>query len=182
MKTNNIFTTLLICGGIAASLTQSGCKTGATLPQTARVSAAGSESPLTISDTNCLYHSNWSDFENRIWLGADLWPDRLDAWRFDNGELRCQSDADGIRQATLTAAFTPATTNRVICKVCIDNRSQASYGAAGFLLGLPSPAIAPFAPLANRYAAPTNTPGIFAGVTPSGELIIQPLFAPDKLR
>lgn len=112
--------------------------------------------------------SEWQKFEDRIWVGNDMWAADITSWQIKSGKLICQTTEDDFRQLTLLARKVTPNNRSVSMSIILDNTSTVSqYGAAGFLLGIPPPN------LNNITGKNIDSPGLFAGITPSGKLVIQ---------
>ncbi len=115
------------------------------------------------------YESSWHLYENRIWPGSDLWPNKLAGWHIANERLAARAGESSLRQVTLLTRFLPANFNTATLKTTLS--IPAANGdipnAAGFLLGIPAPELLTGKPHKN------NQPGLFAGVTAEGQLLIQ---------
>ena len=121
--------------------------------------------------------SEWGSFEDRIWVGNEMWAGDFASWQLKSGRLFCKTEADAFQRVALIARKITDDKRRISFRVKLDHTSvDPQFGAAGFLLGMPSPN------LDGSSSKKSDAAGIFAGITPSGELVIKTAPTLKRLR
>ncbi len=134
---------------------------------------AASHSPLVTRH----FSSEWQNFEDRTWVGNNMWASDIASWQIKSGKLICQTTADNLQQLTLLTRQITTGNKPVSMSIIFDHTSrETQYGAAGFLLGIPPP------DFNNITGKNIDSPGLFAGITPSGELVLQTSPTMNRLR
>ncbi len=118
------------------------------------------------TSTTSHFSSEWENFEDRIWLGNDMWATDIASWQIKSGKLLCKTTANNLHQLTLIRRKVTSDNKHFSMSITFDNR-ESQYGVAGFLLGISS------IDLKNIEGKNIDSPGLFAGITQSGELVLQ---------
>jgi len=106
-----------------------------------------------------------------------MWAGDFASWQLKSGRLLCKTEADAFQRITLIARKITDDKRRVSFRVKLDHTSvDPQFGAAGFLLGMPSPN------LDGSSSKKSDAAGLFAGITPSGELVIKTAPTLKRLR
>jgi hypothetical protein len=126
---------------------------------------------------NVDFVSDWGNYEDRGWLGRDIWGDSFEAWRIERGRLVCDSQMDGVHWATVFSRSFQHDKRRIEMRVRLDNSpTNILYGAAGFVLSVPSTG------LFEGEDGWHNDSVLFAGVTPAGKPLVKMAHGVEELR
>ncbi len=163
MPTRNILTGLLPLVALTI-LTFSGC---ATPPQFRTGPNTAGESAITTNQPTP-YVSRWHLYEDRTWVGSDLWASDLTGWHIAGGALRAGANQTSLQHVTLLTHRAPAQLGRLTSRLLLSvPTTQSADKAAGIVLGLPSPTA-----LTGKDTK-ADQPGLFAGIASSGQLLLQ---------
>ena len=122
------------------------------------------------------YASQWQLSEDRIWVGSDLWAADLSAWQIQNNALYSSVATTNLQTVTqLTRQITGAPQPLTMRIQLSFSSDQQTRGISGIQLGLPQAT-----PLTRDARVPTS-PGLFAGASPSGHLVLLASPTPSDL-
>lgn len=120
------------------------------------------------------YHSDWQHQPNRIWVGPDMWANRLQDWRLEDGKLQCINTSLGLRTVHLLTHQIGGSKGSVKLEISLGlNPGAARIGAdgwAGFLIGAGEDQL-DYRASALIHHAPGNTGGIVIAVNEYGQVV-----------
>ncbi len=128
---------------------------------------------LTVSAS---FEKTWDDTPNQVWAGADLWANRLQDWRVENGRLECVPN----RNLPLRALYLldqDLSGNGVAFEMSVEigriesEISNQPDGAAGFLLGVGNGKM-DYRAAALIHQTPGAGAGLFVGINHLGRTFI----------
>ena len=121
------------------------------------------------------YASNFDKLPDRVWVGPELWANRLQDWRIEEGELSCVAAEKNLPMRTvhlLTHSIGEETTSFEI-ETQIRFANPNAPVVAGFLLGAGASDL-DYRAAALVHHAPGPSAGVFCGVDQNGAAVAAP--------
>ncbi len=121
------------------------------------------------------FKKSWDSIDERVWVGAEFWSNRLQDWKIQNGRLECISENPNLllRTTHLISYRLAKKEGDFFAKIDVGaiQSSQNSDAACGFLIGAGAELDVWGASLIQQKPGPGA--GIFAGLTASGDLFVK---------
>lgn len=129
------------------------------------------------------FEKSWDSVNERVWVGAEFWPNRLQDWKIQNGRLECIAGNPRLlmRTAHLINSRLADEAGEFFASVDFGalQAIQNSDAAGGFLIGAGPELDVWGASLVQQKPGPGA--GLFAGITASGELFIKDMESNEVL-
>ncbi len=120
------------------------------------------------------YQSDWHQQPDRIWVGPDMWANRLQDWRLEDGKLQCVNTQMGLRTVHLLTHQIGDVRAEAKLEVSLGLNNAAvrtgAEGWAGFLIGAGEDKL-DYRASALIHHAPGSTGGIVIAVNEYGQVI-----------
>jgi alkaline phosphatase D len=120
------------------------------------------------------YKSDWHQQPDRVWVGQDMWANRLQDWRLEDGKLICVNSRLGFRTVHLLTHQLGEITGEANIEVSVGLNPFASRkgadGWAGILIGAGEDQL-DYRASALIHHSPGKTGGIIVAVNEYGQLV-----------
>lgn len=120
------------------------------------------------------YQSDWHQQPDRIWVGPEMWANRLQDWRLEDGKLQCVNSSKGLRTVHLLTHQIGDAADEVTMEISLGLNAEAvrkgADGWAGFLVGAGEDQL-DYRASALIHHAPGNTGGIVIAVNEYGQVV-----------